>query len=325
MTGGAGYIGSVLVADLLARGFRVRVLDALYYDNQVALRGFLDHPGFEFVEGDITDPDAVRKSVRSCSDVVHLAALVGDPVCKKYPELARRVNHDASIQLVQSAAEHGIGRFVFVSTCSNYGLRNDDECATEESELNPVSLYAETKVAVERHLVSAYSDSDMVTSILRLATAHGLSPRMRFDLTVSEFTQELHAGNRLSVYDFDTWRPYCHVKDISRSIINVLLADCSKVKGQVFNVGDDSQHYTKKQLVELITRTLGRGEVEFVEKSVDPRNYRVSFQKVKDTLGFTVSEDVAASIERLKKALNGSEYSDYDRRITFYRNHEIKS
>jgi len=148
---------------------------------------------------------------------------------------------------------------------------------------------------------------------------------MRFDLTVSEFTRQLHAGEKLSLYDFNTWRPYCHIVDISRAIVSVLEADRTLVGNQVLNVGDNSQHYTKKQLVETIANIVCRGEVDLVQDSVDPRNYRVSFDRVRSLLGFEISHTIPQSICSLKRELDQGCFADYEDRLEFYRNHEIST
>ena len=218
VVGGAGYVGNVLVRLLLAEGYRVRVLDALLFDHGDAIAPVFDHPRFSFLRGDIRDAGAVEQALEGVTDVVHLASLVGDPISRKYPELAREVGEDASFRLLEQLAGRGIGRFVFTSTCSNYGLRESSEPATEESELAPLSIYAETKVAFERFLLEQRDQWDFSPTVLRIATAYGLSARMRFDLTISEFARTLATGAELVVYDADTWRPYCHVADISKAI-----------------------------------------------------------------------------------------------------------
>ena len=189
VVGGAGYVGNVLVRRLLAAGHEVRVLDDLLFDHGAALAGVFEEPAFSFVRGDLRSADALDRALDGVTDVVLLAALVGDPICKKYPDLARSVNFEGSAELLRSLDGRGVERFVFTSTCSNYGLRETDEPATEESDLAPQSLYAETKVQLEQEIFGVAQDVDFCPTVLRIATAYGLSPRMRFDLTISEFTR----------------------------------------------------------------------------------------------------------------------------------------
>jgi nucleoside-diphosphate-sugar epimerase len=322
VAGGAGYIGSVLVPRLLESGYGVRVLDALIYANGDSLSGVLERDGFNFVRGDIRSPSTVERALEGVTDVVLLAALVGDPVCKSNPELARAVNVDGALNLLTAARSAGVERFVFASTCSNYGLREGDDLATEEDELHPLSLYAETKVEMERNLLSG--PVEPAATVLRVATAFGISPRMRFDLTVSEFTRELALGHELEVYDADTWRPYCHVADISRAIATVLEAPVDTVAGQVFNAGGEEGNFTKRMIVEAGLAALdGEGSVIWTEGGDDARNYRVSFAKIQSALGFTPEHSVPGSIARLVEAIRAGLFSDADSRALFHGNREL--
>jgi nucleoside-diphosphate-sugar epimerase len=321
VVGGAGYVGNVLVRRLLADGHRVRVLDRLLFDQGGALAGLFEQPGFEFVRGDLVEPADVERSLDGVTDVVLLAALVGDPICRKYPDLARRVNDDGAKRLFDALAGRGIDRFVFTSTCSNYGLRETAEPATEESELAPLSLYAETKVEFERFVLEREPEWDLCPTLLRIATAYGLSQRMRFDLTISEFTRTLSIGQELVVYDADTWRPYCHVRDISAAIANVLSSPEDVVRGEVFNVGHDEGNFTKRMVVDAVQEHLGgAGSVRFTEGGQDPRNYRVSFDKARERLGFEPQHTVPQTVGTLIEAIRAGAFNDVEARPTFYTN-----
>lgn len=308
--GGAGYVGSVLTGVLHDAGARVRVLDQLIYDNGFALQHLLDREPISFVRGDFSDKAVLMKAAEGVTDVVLLASLVGDPICKKYPELAVRINEEGTKQVIGSLDEAGVQRFVFASTCSNYGIHTSDALATEESELNPQSLYARNKIAVEEHLLAKSKDSDFTGTVLRVATAYGLSPRMRFDLTVSQFTYELASRSDLLVYDADTWRPYCHIRDISKAIMTVLSHPRAAVHGQVFNVGDTGQQFTKRMIVDEVLKYVDDTKVEYKAGDTDPRNYRVSFQKIADKLGFTCDYSVQRYIPKLVSAVRGGIFQD---------------
>jgi nucleoside-diphosphate-sugar epimerase len=324
VVGGAGYVGSVLVRTLLAAGYRVRVLDCLLFDQGTSLASVFDLPGFEFVRGDLTDRGTVAAALEGVGGVVLLAALVGDPVCRKYPELARKTNDEGAKQLFELVEEAGIDRFVFTSTCSNYGLRDTDEPADEEAALAPLSLYAETKVEFERFVLAREGSWRTCPTILRVATAYGLSPRMRFDLTISEFTRTLASGEELIVYDADSWRPYCHVADICKAIRTVLEAPEESVRGEVFNVGASDENYTKRMVVEAVQEHLeGAGRVRFTEGGQDARNYRVSFEKIRSRLGFEPDHRVPESVGRLIGALRVGAFDDVEERPRFYSNHTI--
>ena len=231
--------------------------------------------------------------------MVHLAAIVGDPACARDPELARSVNLDATTAFLTEAAAADVSRFVFASTCSNYGRMEDSSAyATEEWELRPVSLYAETKVAAELEILSRSSD-EFVTTCLRFATVYGPSPRMRFDLTVNEFARDAVRGGELVVFGEQFWRPYVHVHDAARAVTTVLGSSASTVGGAVFNVGNSSENYRKQDLVSFLLDRVPTMRVERVEKVEDPRDYRVSFQKIAATLGFETTRTVPDGIDEV--------------------------
>jgi nucleoside-diphosphate-sugar epimerase len=318
ITGGAGYVGSVLTALLLAEGHQVRVLDSLAHGGD-SLLGAWCHPGFEFVRGDVRDHATVKAAVSGRDAVVHLAAIVGDPACARNPDLARAVNLDASLQLIEESQTAGVERFVFASTCSNYGkMKDTDAYVDEESELSPVSLYAETKVAVELALLKSHLGNGWSPTPLRFATVYGVSPRMRFDLTVNEFTMEMLTRKHLKVFGEQFWRPYVHVRDAARGIATVLQSPIEKVRGRVFNVGATDQNFQKQQLVKLIQPYAPDAVVEYVRKTEDPRDYRVSFSRIAAELGFETSRSVPQGIEEIARLVSERVIGEFDH--TRYRN-----
>ncbi len=304
VTGGAGYVGSILLRALLNKGYHVVCIDNLMFGGD-SLIDIWHHPSFKFYRCDITDKKDVSSVIKKekCSSVVHLAAIVGDPACKMNPDLARRVNGDASKFLFESARDCGVSRFIFASTCSNYGKMSDPDIFMDEnSPLSPVSLYAELKVMFEEFMLKSDSNSnDFSPTSLRFSTIYGLSHRMRFDLTVNEFTKELVMGRELVVFGEQFWRPYCHVADLARAIITVLEAPMEKVAYSVFNVGDTEENYTKKMIVKALLREIPEGKVKYVRKEEDPRDYRVSFEKIKRSLGFQISKKLHDGIKEVKE------------------------
>lgn len=322
--GGAGYVGSVMVRELLKRGYKTRVLDHLLYCNSLSLEGLLDEPGFSFVAGDLRDEAVLDRALEDVTDVVLLASLVGDPISKKYPDLTWSVNGAGSERIFKALEGKGIHKFVFTSTCSNYGLRDSDEPADETSDLKPLSIYAETKVAFEKFILDHAEQSDFIPTILRISTAFGLSHRMRFDLTVNEFTAALARGNALDVYDKDTWRPYCHVRDIAGAVIRVLEAPETKVRGEVFNVGSDENNYTKAMIIDEILSHID-GKVSYVEQGSDPRNYRVSFAKIREQLGFVPRHSVKAFVPELIQAVRSGLYMREAEIPGYYGNYEVRA
>lgn len=322
VVGGAGYVGSVLVARLLSAGAQVRVLDNLIYDNGFSLQHLLDDERVTFQRGDLRDHRVFERAAQGATDVVLLAALVGDPICKKYPELATSINVDGARGILDRLDGLGVERFVFTSTCSNYGIHDPNRLADETSTLNPQSLYAQTKVDVEQSVLERSRGADCAMTVLRIATAYGMSARMRFDLTVSQFVRELASGKSLLVYDADTWRPYCHVADISKAIMTVLQAAPSLVDSEVFNVGDEGQQFTKRMIVEEATKHLEQVDVAYRSGDTDPRNYRVGFSKIADRLGFTCDRSVQSYVPMLTTAVQAGVFAGADEQR--FGNYEVR-
>lgn len=312
VTGGAGYVGSALTPLLLAAGHQVCVLDHLAHGGE-SLLGVWCHPGFEFVRGDIRDRETVRTAVSGRDAVVHLAAVVGDPACSRQPDLARATNLAASLALIEESQRAGVGRFIFASTCSNYGKMKDaSQYVDEETELCPVSLYAETKVAVETALLGSCRNNGWCPTPLRFATVYGVSSRMRFDLTVNEFTMEMLTKKHLKVFGEQFWRPYIHVRDAARAIQLVLNSSTASVRSSVFNVGATDQNFQKQQLVELIRPYAPDAVVEFVHKTEDPRDYRVSFARITNQLGFKITRTVAQGIGEVARLVRENVVGNFD-------------
>lgn len=315
VTGGAGYLGSTLVPLLLDAGHAVRVLDCLRYGGR-SLLGVWSHPAFEFLRGDIRDAAIVRRAVDDVDAVVHLAAIVGDPACSREPDEARAVNLDASRQLLEVATAAGVERFIFASTCSNYGRMSDPDALLDEtSALRPLSLYAETKVAFEQMLLDAASapatsGDGFCPVVLRFATIFGVSPRMRFDLTVNEFTRDMLTRRRLIVFGEQFWRPYVHVRDAACAIHLALTSPAALVRGQVFNVGSSQQNFQKQQIVDLIRRQAPDAIVEYVHIDDDPRDYRVSFAKIQDRLAFHTTMSVEHGVAEVARLVQQGVLSD---------------
>ncbi|RAU23544.1 NAD-dependent epimerase/dehydratase [Paramagnetospirillum kuznetsovii] len=322
VVGGAGYIGSVLCGDLLAKGYRVRNLDLVVYNNGVCVAPWLGHPNYQFMGGDLADEATFVKALDGVTDVVLLAGLVGDPVTKNFPDAAARINDEGHSAMLRLLAGKGLNRVVFVSTCSNYGLIQGDQLADEDFELSPLSLYAKSKVRVEQTLLGGRGKVDYTPVVLRFATAFGLSPRMRFDLTVSEFTRAMALGEDLLVFDAHTWRPYCHVRDFAELIRRAIEAPAERVAFEVFNAGRDVNNKTKQMIVDAILTQLPEAKVRYQEHGSDPRNYRVDFTKVKERLHFvpkwTVEDGVAELIDALKQGL----YRDIAQPTSFHGNWE---
>ena len=307
ITGAAGYIGSVVVSFLLRQKYHVLAIDKLSFGAE-SLLNFWYHPHFKFIKMDLTNPDGLDKiwGEHKIEAIVHLAAIVGDPACAKYPEIAKKTNYDASIDLLEKALEHKIEKFIFASTCSNYGKMADPNGYVDENSiLAPVSLYAELKVKFEKILLGAVNPrAPFSPTVLRFSTVYGISPRMRFDLTVNEFTKELALKRKLEVFGEKFWRPYCHVYDFARAIQIVLDSEPEMVANNVFNVGDTDENYQKQMIVDEITKIIPDADVRYVHRNEDPRDYRVSFEKIKRELNFNITRRVPDGIREIFELIN---------------------
>ena len=310
VTGGAGYIGSVLVRQLLSKGYSVRAFDSLKFGGE-ALYDVMLHPGFEFMKGDVRVAADVDKALEGIDAIAHLAAIVGDPACKKFSEEAHQTNWDASVALFNAAEKAGVQRFVFASTCSNYGKMPDPgSFVKEDSPLNPISLYAELKVKFEKFLLEENKDSRICSTSLRFATVYGFSPRIRFDLTVNEFTRNAAVNGEQEIWGKQFWRPYCHVDDLARSVVLVLESPEGKVRSNVFNVGSTEENYNKGMIIEEVCRVVPNVKVIYVESAEDPRDYRVNFDKIKNELGFTITKKVPDGIREVYALLKTGVVTD---------------
>ena len=308
ITGGAGYIGSLLTAELLMTNWNVTVADSLLFGGE-SLVSFLQHPNFHFVKADVTQPRAIRTALKKDwpkpDAVVHLAGIVGFPACQAVgKQAAWKYNVDATKLVFEQASALGAERFVFASTYSNYGLATDGKPVTEESPLNPQSLYAETKIAAEEYLLKQ-KDASCAPLSFRFATLYGISPRTRFDLIVNQFVLDAYTKRQLLIYQRGYSRSFVHVKDVVRGIMLGLDAPQEKIRGQVYNLGANDGNYTKDQIVQLVLKRMPETTVEYKDLTFggDMRDITVSFAKVKRELDFDTTLKVDDGIRELLFAL----------------------
>ena len=308
ITGGAGYIGSLLASELLRLNYRVTVLDSLLFGGE-SLVSFLPHPNFHFVKTDVTEKRAVKDSLKDDwqkpDAVIHLAAIVGFPACQAVGrQVAWKYNVEATKMVFEQAVDLGVERFVFASTYSNYGLSEDGKPVTEESPLNPQSLYAETKIAAEEFLVSQ-KESACAPLLFRFATLYGISPRTRFDLIVNQFVLDAFTKHELIIYQRGYSRSFVHIRDVARGVIMGLEVERSKIAGQIFNLGTDNGNYSKDDIVRLILKRLPQTVVEYKDLTFggDMRDITVSFAKIKNVLGFDTTLDVNDGVREVLFAL----------------------
>lgn len=323
LIGGAGYIGSVLTSQLLECGYYVRCLDLLLYENNECVIPFLMNDHYEFLYGDFTDTAVINHSLSGITDVVILAGLVGDPITKKYPDISQKINYSGMLNLIDILNNKSLNKVIFISTCSNYGIVSGHQLADETFTLAPLSLYAKAKVTIEEYLCSLRDRVDYHPTILRFATAFGLSPRMRFDLTVNQFVRELYLGDEVLVYDAKTWRPYCHVNDFSLAVRRVLESPLELVNFEIFNAGGDNNNFTKHMVVNEVKKMIPHAKLKFQEKGPDPRDYRVSFKKIREKLYFEPTVSVGDGIHEILNALKQKIFDNVESRKNFYENFKI--
>lgn len=292
VTGGAGYVGSVLIPQLLERGHHVRVFDNLMYGGQSLLQ-FFSNPNFEFVRGSILDEAAVRLATKQVDAIIHLAAIVGYPACKKNEQLAHDVNYIGTKIVEKNRDRSQV--LVYASTGSNYGAVVGEIC-TEETKLNPLTIYGTTKTEAERHLLDSPN-----CICYRFATAFGVSPRMRLDLLINDFVYQAVKARNLIIYEKSFKRTFIHVIDMARSFI-FAVENAERMVGEVYNVGSESMNWSKAEIADKI-----REKVTYylhyadVGKDEDQRNYEVSYAKIR-ARGFETTVTVDDGIGELMRA-----------------------
>ena len=308
VTGGAGYIGSILTRKLVEKNFNVKVIDSLVFGNDGILDLINDNK-IEFFNIDIRDTEKLKPILHNIDCVVHLAAIVGEPLCKKIPIAAKQINEFATKNLVNICKKQNIQKFVFASTCSNYG--SSESIVDESSPVHPLSLYSECKVNSEKYILKN-NDANFSTCVLRFATAHGISPRMRFDLLVQEFLRDALVDKKISIFGEDFWRPLIHVNDMTDACISIIQADMKLISGEIFNVGSNDENYTKKHLADIIKQHVTGTEIEILKSKTDPRNYQVSFDKIKKILDFKPKNTVEDSILEILDACKNDNLDPQD-------------
>jgi nucleoside-diphosphate-sugar epimerase len=305
ITGGAGYIGSLLTGVLLQQGYSVVVVDDLLFGGD-SLLAYLTHPHFTFAKANVTEKGTIEPYFKHVDHVVHLAALVGFPACQQVgPQVAWLYNLQGTKNVYELARENKVKRFVFSSTYSNYGIAQDDQPVTEESPLNPQSLYAETKIAAEQYLMEQGRKSDTIPVLFRFATLFGLSPRTRFDLIINQFVLEAIEKRHLIIYQKNYNRSFVHIRDIVKALTMALESDITKVGNQIFNVGSKEGNHTKEELIGMIRKYVPGVTIEYKDLTFggDMRDIKVSFDKIERVLGYKAEVTVEEGIRELAEAI----------------------
>ena len=299
VTGGAGYVGAVLVPKLLDAGYKVKVLDLYIYGDHV-LNSVKDNPNLMEIKGDIRNKELLGKEIPGCDAVIHLACISNDPSYELNPDLGKSINYDAFVDLVEVSKEAGVGRFIYASSSSVYGIKNESE-VTEDLSLEPLTDYSKYKALCEKVLYDAATDNFVVT-IIRPSTVCGYSPRMRLDLTVNILTN--HAINKggITVFGGEQKRPNLHIEDMTDLYLFLLEQPGEKVHKKIYNVG--YENYRVREIAEIVRHTLGRNIPIVTTPTNDKRSYHVSSRKIKEELGFEAKHMIEEAIEDLKNAFD---------------------
>ncbi|MEU3623581.1 NAD-dependent dehydratase [Amycolatopsis coloradensis] len=303
ITGGRGYIGSVLTRRLRQAGAEVVVVD-----NGLVGGPELELPGVTYIDGDVLDTGSWGKALDGVDAVVHLAAIVGDPACGVDTDTAWDVNYLGTIRVAEACRRAGIRSLVFASTCSNYGFTADAEVGVL-SPMSPQSVYAESKVLSEHYLLSLPRD-ELSPRLLRFATIHGLSPRMRFDLAVNIMTANAVEHGRVTVHGGTQWRPFLHVEDAAAAV-HLVLRDDRRAAPSIYNCGFGEENYRMDSIGKLIAEEIDGVRMEILEEHTDPRNYRVNFDPIRRELGFTPSRRVVDTAREIRDAMREGKYPDF--------------
>lgn len=296
ITGGAGYVGSKLVPLLLEKDYFIRILDWFLFDPDV-FKHLDANPSLQGIRGDVRDPSVVAASMDSIDTVIHLASISNDPSCDIYPELTQQVNIEAVKLLVNQAKQKGVRRFIFASSTSVYGFKN--EIATEESVPNPQSLYASSKVEAEK-IVSASAASDFTAVSVRPATLCGFAPRFRLDLVVNILTYQALSTGMLTVFGGEQKRPFLTVGDMVEAYSLLLQMPDEKINGQVFNV--TNENYRIIDIAKTISNIFQQKKLISVQSTLDHRSYYVSSEKISSQLGFRPTQSIADAVQEIRQA-----------------------
>jgi len=311
--GGAGYIGSVMSRYLLKRGYPVSVLDNLMFGYD-AMTELDNHPAYRFYRGDARNIQDLLTAMEDVDSVVHLAAIVGDPACELDHRQTIDINYEASKILVEACLHKKVERLLFASTCSVYGASKNGELLTEQSAINPVSLYAETKLRSEEAILSK-AEPPLAVTIFRLATVFGFSYRPRFDLVVNILTARALEDGEISIFGGSQWRPNVHVLDVVRAFVSAIEAPKDKIDRQIFNLGSEKENYRISELGDLVKEAIPEVNVKTVEAAIDRRDYRVGFDRIEQSLGWEARVSVRDGINEIIDAWHKKKFGHYSDKI----------
>ena len=294
ITGGAGYLGSKLVPQLLKDGYKVKVFDLLIYGKNV----LDDHKNLEIIKGDIRNLNLIESCLDNIDVIIHLACISNDPSFELNPTLGKTINLDPFEPIVKLSKKKGVKKFIYASSSSVYGIKKVEN-VTEDMTLEPLTDYSKFKADCEKILLK-YKSDDFITSIVRSATLCGYAPRQRLDVIVNIFANHGFHKRELNIFGGDQLRPNIHIDDIVRFYQLLLISDEKKINGEIFNVG--GRNYSVKEIAQIAKNELGQDIKILQTHSDDNRSYHISSEKVKNFLNFEVKLDISDAIKDLKKA-----------------------
>ena len=312
VTGGAGYIGIHLVQMLLDDDYNVTILDNFTFGKS-SINQIINHPKLTIIEGDVANIKDLVKAVKNNRYVVALAAIVGDPASSIDAEETLNLNYESSKILTEICNFYEVEKLIFASSCSVYGASTSGYLK-EDSPLNPVSLYARTRIYSENYIL----DNSKITSptILRLSTVFGFSPRMRYDLVVNTLLIRALKDKKFSVFGGDQWRPFVHCYDVARAFKLAIESDRKATHKQIFNVGSNDMNFTIDQIGDKVSAKFPHAEYNTVDEDVDKRNYKVSFDKITTKLGFEKKYDIEMGLDEMIEKINEDDsLLDYEDKI----------
>ena len=299
VTGGAGYVGAVLVPKLLNKGYHVKVIDLYIYGEDV-LDSVKDHPHLVQVKGDIRNRQLLETEIKGYDTVIHLACISNDPSYELDPDLGKSINYDAFVNLVDVSKKSGVKRFIYASSSSVYGIKDEQE-VTEDLPLEPLTDYSKYKALCEKVLMDAATD-DFIVTVIRPSTVCGYSPRLRLDLTVNILTNHAINKGEITVFGGEQKRPNLHIEDMTDLYLFLLEQPEQKIHKKIYNVG--YENFKVGEIAEKVNKTLG-GNIPIISTpSNDNRSYHVSSQKIKNELGFEAKHTIEDAVLDLKKAFD---------------------
>lgn len=298
VTGGAGYVGAILIPKLLSAGYHVKVLDLFLYGEDI-FNDVKDKTKLTAIKGDIRDVALLEKEMVGCDAIIHLACISNDPSYELNPNLSKTINYDAFLPLVAIAKKNNVQRFIFASSSSVYGVKETPN-VTEDLPLEPLTDYSKFKALCETHLLKEQTN-DFTVLILRPATVCGYSPRLRLDLTVNILTNHAINNNRIKVFGGEQKRPNIHIEDMTDLYVETLKYPAQLIAGKIFNVG--YENHSVNQIAHMVKENLNRPGIEIVvEATNDNRSYHISSEKITKELGFKPRHTIADAVVDLKNA-----------------------